>query len=177
MKSNLGLILGLAGCIGIPVLLTLGNAAIDQPEPDKSTALLFYGITMFCVLAIIALFWILPTPPRPAYASWLLLGLVFGFLFANIMEGYPYTLTQTTIWIGVGCGIAVLTTWLSSEDGDPPARVIAMTFVFALFLAAAYHVMTIDRQVEMAREAYEDTPGLGALLALLGLGAAYKLRA
>lgn len=113
----------------LPVLLIAGNNAIDQPEPDRSTGLMFYGGAIFRFLAGLAIAWSLPGAPRLAEMRWILTGSLFGAFLAMVMEYPPYTFIELAMPLGIGAAA-----W------------------FAFFVAAMYHARTIDRQLEMPRK-------------------------
>lgn len=173
-KSAVGLGIGLVLALVLPILLILGSESVDQLEPEREQALMFYGATIFLFLAGFALAWSLPGAPRLAQMSWTLLGTIIGIFLATIMEDYPYTWVELAMPFGIGAAIAVLITWLVAENGDKLARMIGCAAGFAFFIAAAYHTMTIERQVEMAAQAHRDAPGLGFIV-VLALGFVHNI--
>ncbi len=170
----------LIGSLSAVALLTfsIGWSAIDSPEPNQAAAFPWYVFTLMigsaCIIGAVLL--------RGNHVLPLVLGssaaVLIGISTASVAEEeygslglefyYAIFLLPAIILL---YGVTLLVLGLrSGKEGLADACIIwGVGMGAGGALAALYHMLTISRQVELAREAHESP--FGALAVVIALGA------
>lgn len=189
--DTVALVASLVSPIAAFFLFMNGFGAMNQSSPDTSAALSLYLPALLVVVGAVAAVAALGRnkPLRLGIAA--AVGLPLGFAVATVAEAaYGYfgfflfvggpLLMLLAILLMAYLGIAITSLVMLGVSGSRRAADVAacggLGIAAAFAAAAAYHLATLERQADLARQAF-DIPGpVGPLLAVLLLAAAAMAR-